>query len=100
MNGPLLPVVLRAELAAVNCADDGHQPKTERANLAEVNRGRGKACPCLFQRISSGTRIATRPPAREADGYAKKPAYRPLTKFENRGFKLGHGVWDLMFVKK
>ncbi|MDP4621392.1 MAG: tRNA (guanosine(46)-N7)-methyltransferase TrmB, partial [Hydrogenophaga sp.] len=23
--------------------------------------------------------------------------YRPLTKFENRGLKLGHGVWDLVF---
>lgn len=32
--------------------------------------------------------------------YAPKPAYRPLTKFENRGIKLGHGVWDLIFVRK
>ena len=29
--------------------------------------------------------------------YAEKPSYRPLTKFENRGIKLGHGVWDLVF---
>ncbi|MFP5393797.1 MAG: tRNA (guanosine(46)-N7)-methyltransferase TrmB [Gammaproteobacteria bacterium] len=35
-----------------------------------------------------------------ADGYAPQPAYRPLTKFENRGLKLGHGVWDLVFLKK
>jgi tRNA (guanine-N7-)-methyltransferase len=35
-----------------------------------------------------------------AEGYAEKPAYRPLTKFENRGLKLGHGVWDLVFEKK
>jgi tRNA (guanine-N7-)-methyltransferase len=35
-----------------------------------------------------------------AEGYADKPAYRPLTKFENRGLKLGHGVWDLVFTKK
>ena len=35
-----------------------------------------------------------------ADGYAPKPDYRPLTKFENRGLKLGHGVWDLVFVKR
>jgi tRNA (guanine-N7-)-methyltransferase len=35
-----------------------------------------------------------------ADGYAPQPAYRPLTKFENRGIKLGHGVWDLVFTKK
>ncbi len=32
-------------------------------------------------------------------GYAAKPAYRPLTKFENRGIKLGHGVWDVVFKK-
>ncbi|MDB6000331.1 MAG: tRNA ((46)-N7)-methyltransferase TrmB [Rhizobacter sp.] len=32
-----------------------------------------------------------------ATGFAPKPAYRPLTKFENRGLKLGHGVWDLVF---
>lgn len=32
-------------------------------------------------------------------GYAEKPSYRPLTKFENRGIKLGHGVWDLVFVR-
>jgi tRNA (guanine-N7-)-methyltransferase len=30
-------------------------------------------------------------------GCAPKPTYRPLTKFENRGLKLGHGVWDLVF---
>jgi tRNA (guanine-N7-)-methyltransferase len=34
-----------------------------------------------------------------AEGYADKPAYRPLTKFENRGLRLGHGVWDLVFCK-
>ena len=32
-------------------------------------------------------------------GYAPKPDYRPLTKFENRGLKLGHGVWDLVFKR-
>ncbi len=35
-----------------------------------------------------------------AEGYAEKPSYRPLTKFENRGLKLGHGVWDLVFTKR
>ena len=34
-----------------------------------------------------------------SDGYAPKPGYRPLTKFENRGIKLGHGVWDLVFTR-
>ena len=31
------------------------------------------------------------------NGFVTKPDYRPLTKFENRGIKLGHGVWDLVF---
>ncbi|HYC43584.1 MAG TPA: tRNA (guanosine(46)-N7)-methyltransferase TrmB [Noviherbaspirillum sp.] len=35
-----------------------------------------------------------------AEGYAPRPDYRPVTKFENRGLKLGHGVWDLVFVKR
>ena len=35
-----------------------------------------------------------------ADGYAPRPDWRPLTKFENRGIKLGHGVWDLVFTKR
>jgi tRNA (guanine-N7-)-methyltransferase len=34
-----------------------------------------------------------------AAGFAPKPDYRPLTKFENRGLKLGHGVWDLVFSR-
>ena len=33
-------------------------------------------------------------------GYAPRPDYRPVTKFENRGVKLGHGVWDLVYKKK
>lgn len=32
-------------------------------------------------------------------GYAPRPDYRPKTKFETRGERLGHGVWDLIFVK-
>ena len=35
-----------------------------------------------------------------ADAYAPRPAYRPVTKFENRGLRLGHGVWDLVFTKR
>lgn len=30
-------------------------------------------------------------------GYIERPAWRPLTKFELRGERLGHGVWDLVF---
>ncbi len=32
--------------------------------------------------------------------YAPRPDSRPLTKFEQRGHRLGHGVWDLLFARK
>jgi tRNA (guanine-N7-)-methyltransferase len=35
-----------------------------------------------------------------SENYAPRPDYRPLTKFEQRGIRLGHGVWDLVFRKK
>jgi len=35
--------------------------------------------------------------ANTAADYAPRPDYRPLTKFEQRGLKLGHGVWDIVF---
>jgi tRNA (guanine-N7-)-methyltransferase len=38
--------------------------------------------------------------ANTAEGYAPRPDYRPLTKFEARGLKLGHGVWDLVFKRR
>lgn len=38
--------------------------------------------------------------ANTAPGYAPRPDYRPLTKFEHRGLKLGHGVWDLVFTRR
>lgn len=41
--------------------------------------------------------IATEP---GPHGCAPQPSYRPLTKFENRGIKLGHGVWDLVYQRR
>lgn len=35
-----------------------------------------------------------------ARDYAPRPDYRPLTKFEQRGLRLGHGVWDMVFRRK
>jgi tRNA (guanine-N7-)-methyltransferase len=35
-----------------------------------------------------------------AENYAPRPDYRPLTKFEQRGIRLGHGVWDLVFRRR
>lgn len=34
------------------------------------------------------------------EGFAPRPNYRPLTKFEARGLRLGHGVWDVIFRRK
>jgi len=33
-------------------------------------------------------------------GFAPRPAWRPQTKFETRGLKLGHGVWDVLFRRR
>jgi tRNA (guanine-N7-)-methyltransferase len=38
--------------------------------------------------------------ANTAEGYAPRPTDRPPTKFENRGLKLGHGVWDVLFRRR
>jgi tRNA (guanine-N7-)-methyltransferase len=35
----------------------------------------------------------------EDNTFVTRPSYRPLTKFEQRGLNLGHGVWDLIFKK-
>lgn len=32
-----------------------------------------------------------------AEGFAPRPEWRPQTKFETRGLRLGHGVWDVLF---
>jgi tRNA (guanine-N7-)-methyltransferase len=34
------------------------------------------------------------------NNYCERPSYRPLTKFEQRGLRLGHGVWDLVYIRK
>jgi tRNA (guanine-N7-)-methyltransferase len=38
--------------------------------------------------------------ANTAPDFSPRPEYRPLTKFERRGMKLGHGVWDLLFERR
>jgi tRNA (guanine-N7-)-methyltransferase len=38
--------------------------------------------------------------ANTVDGFAPRPSYRPLTKFEARGLRLGHGVWDVIFRRR
>jgi tRNA (guanine-N7-)-methyltransferase len=34
-----------------------------------------------------------------SQNFIPKPQRRPTTKFERRGQKLGHGVWDLLFIR-
>jgi tRNA (guanine-N7-)-methyltransferase len=87
----LIQTPLIAKLAArlkpgayLHCATDW-QPYAEQ--ILEVL----SAEPLLRNRAA-----ATHP---ELMGYAPKPFYRPLTKFENRGIKLGHGVWDVVFER-
>src|SRR5262249_53397014 len=33
-------------------------------------------------------------------GFSARPEHRPLTRFERRGHRLGHGVWDLHFRRR
>jgi len=47
--------------------------------------------------VLSAEPLLTNTAAPDSDGYVPKPDYRPVTKFENRGMKLGHGVWDLVY---
>lgn len=35
----------------------------------------------------------------DESGFIERPDYRPVTKFEQRGQRLGHGVWDLLFKR-
>ena len=46
-----------------------------------------------------GLEVATGFVLREgiSGSFAPRPAWRPQTKFETRGMKLGHGVWDIVF---
>ena len=48
----------------------------------------------VMQTRSDFQNLAENPP------YSPRPATRPLTKFENRGLRLGHGVWDLLYQKR
>lgn len=35
-----------------------------------------------------------------SNSYSMRPSHRPLTKFESRGHRLGHGVWDLVYIRR
>ncbi|MDO6815381.1 tRNA (guanosine(46)-N7)-methyltransferase TrmB [Cobetia amphilecti] len=62
---------------------------TDWANYAEA----------MAEEMAEAPGFANTAPAETAP-YVPRPDFRPLTKFEQRGERLGHGVWDLIFVKQ
>jgi tRNA (guanine-N7-)-methyltransferase len=50
--------------------------------------------------VLSGEPTLENTASQQLGGFSPRPEYRPLTKFENRGIRLGHGVWDVIFRKK
>jgi tRNA (guanine-N7-)-methyltransferase len=51
----------------------------------------------MLEVLSAGAGISN---CSNTGDYCERPEYRPLTKFEQRGIRLGHGVWDLIFRKE
>lgn len=51
----------------------------------------------MLEVLSAGAGLSN---ASSTNDYCERPEYRPLTKFEQRGMRLGHGVWDLIFRKE
>ena len=47
-----------------------------------------------------GQQIALRNASDTDDGFALRPNYRGSSSFERKGLAKGHGVWDLLFIKK
>ena len=82
-------LVLNAESALINTASELVRIETFLAeDVARPDEILNEFKPTLEQINSLHT------------GYVPRPEYRPITKFENRGVKLGHGVWDLVYQKK
>ena len=50
----------------------------------------------MLEDLSSNTSFIN---CADDSAYIARPDYRPLTKFEQRGQRLGHGVWDLLFKR-
>ncbi len=75
------------ELLAKKLQPDGYfHAATDWKNYAEH----------MLKILSAGVGISN---ASQTGGYCERPEYRPLTRFEQRGMRLGHGVWDLVFRK-
>ncbi len=53
----------------------------------------------MLEVLSAAAGLANSATGGAVGGYAPQPAWRPGTKFEARGRRLGHGVWDLIFTR-
>lgn len=53
-----------------------------------------------MREVLSGEPLLENTAGPDTDGFAPRPDYRPETKFEARGLRLGHGVWDLIFRRR
>jgi len=85
-------LVLNAELSLQNTSSE--QIKIETFGIADV------AKPEDMTKELNEFKPSTEQLNSQHLGYVERPSYRPVTKFENRGIKLGHGVWDLVYIKK
>ena len=82
-------LVLNAEQSLINTAVEAVCVETfGPADIAQESDAGNEFKPSLAQ--LQGKHLA----------YVERPNYRPITKFETRGLKLGHGVWDLVYKKR
>jgi tRNA (guanine-N7-)-methyltransferase len=82
-------LVLNTEPTVINASLEQIQIETFTTDDVVKENASGKAFKPTLEQLNT-----------KQSGYVERPAYRPITKFENRGLKLGHGVWDLVYLKK
>jgi tRNA (guanine-N7-)-methyltransferase len=82
-------LVLNAEPMLTNVSMEKVQMETYVTSDAENEKSPGREFKPSLEQLRS-----------RQPGYVDRPAYRPITKFEQRGLKLGHGVYDLVYKAK
>jgi tRNA (guanine-N7-)-methyltransferase len=92
---PELVALLTSRLApggVLHCATDWQPYAEQMLAVLSANADLANTVPERVQvRVQDTTKHS---------GYAPRPDSRPLTKFEQRGQRLGHGVWDLLFTRR
>jgi tRNA (guanine-N7-)-methyltransferase len=79
------------------------QPKFVSLLVSRMKRGGYLHCATDWQNYAEQMlEVLSAEPAlvNTVQDYAPRPDYRPVTKFERRGIRLGHGVWDLVFRRR